>query len=88
MRWPLLLASFVIAYSIALEGDPHLDLRVPLIGAGLLVVGELASKTELRARSTGSRRGSHMVEMVGLGLLAILIAMWSSPRRCRESTRA
>lgn len=77
MRWPRLLAwalaSFVIAYSIALEGDPHLDLRVPLIGAGLLVVGELASKTELRSPSTGSRRGSHMVEVVGLGLLAILI---------------
>jgi hypothetical protein len=77
MRWPRLLAwalaSFVVAYSIALVGDPHLDLRVPLIGAGLLVVGELASGTELRSRSTGSRRGSHLVEVLGLGLMAILI---------------
>ena len=77
MRWPRLLAwalaSFVIAYSIALAGDPHLDLRVPLIGAGLLIVGELASKTELRSRSTDYRRGSHVVEVVALGLLAILV---------------
>jgi hypothetical protein len=77
MRWPWLLvwalASFVVAYSIALAGDPHLDLHVPLIGAGLLVVGELARRTELRSPSTGYRRGSHVVEVVALGLLAILI---------------
>lgn len=69
MRWPRLLAwalaFFVVAYSIALADDPRLDLRVPLIGAGLLVVGELASGTQLWR--------SQMVEVVGLGLLAILI---------------
>jgi hypothetical protein len=79
MRWPRLLAwalaSFVVAYSIALLGDPHLDLRVPLIGAGLLAVGELASRTGFRSSSTDDRQGSYMIEVVGFGLVAILIGV-------------
>jgi hypothetical protein len=77
MRWPRLVAwslvSFVAAYAIALAGDPHLDLYVPLIGAGLLVVGELASTSDLRSSSKDRRSWSGMIEVVGLGLVAILI---------------
>ena len=77
LRWPRLLAwalsSFVIAYAVALEGDPHLDLHVPLIGAGLLVFGELASTTDLRSSTRYRRPRTNVIEVVCLGLLAILI---------------
>jgi hypothetical protein len=76
-RWPTLLAwaltAFLVAYAVALVGNPHLDLHVPLIGAGLLVVGELVSRTGLRSSSTHDRRGNHVIDVVGLGLAAVLI---------------
>jgi hypothetical protein len=77
MRWPRLLAwalsSFVVAYAVALEGDPHLDLNVPLIGAGLLAVGELASAIDLRSSTKHRLPRSNVIEVVGLALLATLI---------------
>jgi hypothetical protein len=77
MRWPRLLAwalsSFVVAYAVALEGDPHLDLNVPLIGAGLLAFGELASTIDLRSSTKERLPRSNVIEVVCLGLLAILI---------------
>jgi hypothetical protein len=77
MRWPGLLApalaSFGVAYAIALVGDPRLDLHAPLIGAGLLVVGEFASATDARSSSLEDRHGSMVIEVLSLGLVAILI---------------
>lgn len=37
------LVGFVVEYAIALANRPPLDLRAPLVGAGMLLVGELAS---------------------------------------------
>jgi hypothetical protein len=77
MRWPGLLApalaSFGVAYAIALVGDPRLDLHVPLIGAGLLVVGELASGTDARSSPQEDRHGRIVIEVLSLGLVAILV---------------
>jgi len=77
MRRPRLLAwglaSFVVAYAVALEGEPHLDLHVPLIGAGLLVLGELASTIDLRSSIEDRPPRSNVIEVVCLGLLALLI---------------
>lgn len=77
MRWPGLLApalaSFGVAYAVGLIGDPRLDLHAPLIAAGLLVVGELAGGTDARSSSLEDRHGRIAIEVLGLGLLAILI---------------
>jgi hypothetical protein len=77
MRWPGLLApalaSFGVAYAIALVGDPRLDLHAPLIGAGLLVVGELASGTDARTSSLEARHRRIVIEVLSLGLVAMLI---------------
>jgi hypothetical protein len=77
MRWPGLLApalaSFGVAYAIALVGDPRLDLHAPLIGAGLLVVGELASGTDARSSSLEDRHGRMVIEVLSFGLVALLV---------------
>jgi hypothetical protein len=77
MWWPGLLApalaSFAVAYAVALVSDPHLDLHAPLIGAALLVVGELASGTGARSSSLDDRDGRIVIQVVSLGLVAILI---------------
>jgi hypothetical protein len=79
MRWPGLLApalaSFAVAYAIALVSDPHLDLHAPFIGAALLVVGELASGTGARSLSLDDRHGRIVIEVLSLGLAAILICV-------------
>lgn len=77
MRWPGLLGpaltSLGVAYAIVLVGDPRLDLHAPLIGAGLLVVGELASGTDGRSSSSDDRFGRIVIEVLGCGLVGILI---------------
>jgi hypothetical protein len=74
-RWPRLLpwvlVSLVATYTVALVDRPAVDLRVPLIAAGLVVVGELASVL----KAVGGRRWPRaIVGVLGSALVSVLVA--------------
>jgi hypothetical protein len=73
LAWALI--GLVLEYALALADRPELDLRAPLVGAGLLLVGELASVARsLRAPSPARRRtGCRVGEALAFGLGAVAV---------------
>jgi hypothetical protein len=73
LAWALV--GLVLEYALALADRPELDLRAPLVGAGLLVVGELAGVARsLGARTSALRRtGSRVGEALAFGLGAVAV---------------
>lgn len=73
LAWALV--AFVLEYAIALADRPALDLRAPIVGAGLLMVGELASLAQsFDGPSSAQRRTSaQVVETLGSGLGAVVM---------------
>jgi hypothetical protein len=70
------LVAFVVEYALALADRPELDLRAPLMAAGLLMVGELTSLAwGLLGTETEPRRArKQIVDALGLGLGAVVVA--------------
>jgi hypothetical protein len=75
LAWALV--AFVVEYGIALADRPRLDVWAPLVGGGLLLIGELASRAvPLRGQPMPEGPAStHMVEALGYALAAILIGV-------------
>jgi hypothetical protein len=73
LAWALV--AFVVEYALALASRPALDLRAPLVAAGLLVVGELASLApNLGGTEPAPRRVSAQVfDALGFGLGAVAL---------------
>lgn len=69
------LVAFVLEYAIALADRSALDLRAPLVGADLLIVGQLASVApSFRGAEPARRRpGAQFAETLGFGLGAVVI---------------
>lgn len=73
LAWALV--GFVLEYALALADRPELDLRAPLVAAGLLVVGELASVSRsLGGPTSAQRRTSSLIgEALAFGLGAVAV---------------
>lgn len=73
LAWALI--GFVVEYAVALADRPAVDIRAPLVAAGLLLVGEFASLAMNLARPTPTGRPmiAQVVEAVGLGLGTVVL---------------
>jgi hypothetical protein len=73
LAWALV--ATVLEYALALADRPELDLRAPLVGAGLLVLGELISVTHSLGAPTSAQRGtgSRVGEALAVGLGAVVV---------------
>jgi hypothetical protein len=79
LGWPRALAwalvAFVLEYALALANRPELDLRAPLVGGGLLALGELASLARSVGAPTSAQRrtSSRIGEALAFGLGAVAV---------------
>lgn len=73
LAWALV--GSVFEYALALANRPELDLRAPLVGAGLLVLGELASVAPTLGAPTSAQRrtSSRIGEALAFGLGAVAV---------------